>query len=78
MYEPKLADRVTVAREGKVVKGRIAFINQKLSRVGVTFAKGEAPTIYQLVDVFPLYRYVTSLAPELAGTGHQLIQPLFF
>jgi hypothetical protein len=78
MYEPKLADRVAVTREGKIVKGRIAFINQKLSRVGVTFAKNEVPTVYQLADVFPLYRYVTSSAPELAGTGHQLIQPLFF
>lgn len=65
MFEFINGDRVIVAKDGKAVKARVASVNAQFGKVGVTFAKGETPTVYAASDVYPLYRYV--MTPEGPG-----------
>lgn len=46
-------DRVAVTKDGRTVKARVATVEG--DKIGVTFAKGETPTIYDRNDVVILY-----------------------
>lgn len=79
-YEPMVFDRVVVAVAGKVVKARVAS-TPGFGKVGVTFAKGESAQLFQIVDVFPLYRYMkmTDEGPVVVNKAEQSqgVVPLF-
>lgn len=79
MYEPKLADRVLVVKDGKIVKGRVA-VAPGFGKVGVTFKKGEQPIMYQVADIFPLYRYEQVELPTLMQvmTGEKMGEAVTF
>lgn len=81
MYEPMVYDRVAVSVEGKVTKARVATVVMEGKRIGLTFKKGDGPTLYQTADVFPLYRYMTMtetgpVAVDKAENG-MAVMPLF-
>lgn len=82
MYKPEIGDRVVVSKNDTMVKARVATVNVKFGRVGVTFKKNDAPTMYCFLQVFPLYRYVPApdalVAAGAVPAGAQMIQPLFF
>jgi hypothetical protein len=81
MYEPMVADRVVAVKDGKPMKGRVA-VAPGFGKVGVTFHRNESPVMYQVSDVFPLYRYRTIQAkPEFAALfglqEMEVMEPLF-
>jgi hypothetical protein len=58
MFPYEKGDRVVAMVNDVMVKGRVASVAPNFGRVGVTFAKGMPPMLFNAPQVFPLYRYV--------------------
>ena len=67
MMTPRVGDRVVVMKDGALVKARVAAYDEAVG-VGVTFAKGEVPTLYNRKEVFILYRYEEATGPFVPVT----------
>jgi hypothetical protein len=70
MFQYQEGDRCAVIFEGKAMKARV--VGQPMpDLVAVTFTKNGEPTVFSVVETFPLYRY-----PNLAEQDYSSVVPL--